>query len=177
MPFRLLYPRKPEVPSSTLVPSVCCLPLIVLSKETPEARMLRTVKGFGAAPSPYMQIYGSRRYRLWWNRAQKVAKETKQKAKILGHPSRGCSANNFGQVAFSAVGWAKQLKIPISMTPFLATASGLSLCFFSLLEQTIKPYPEIIILFLPICTSLAPPSCAGQKSALGSGGEWERSWQ
>lgn len=52
------------------------------------------------------------------------------------------------------------------MRPFLARPRGLSLASFPFWNKQCNQVLKIIAPFLPICTSLAPPSCAGQRSAL-----------
>lgn len=65
----------------------------------------------------------------------------KQKSRDSGPSQREWSANNSGQVAFSAAGVSKPAKNTLnSMSPFQAAASGRFLAF-PLLQQTMRAGP------------------------------------
>lgn len=152
--------------------------LMVLSEETPEAcllesRMLRTLRGLKLHLHPACRFLDQEA--LEWDEMgpNRLQKETKQENKDAGPSQQGirCQQHWTGG-PFSC--WVSKVakNTPISMTPFPATASELSLCFFSLLEQTMQPGPENNCSF-PACVYFTGPSilCRAEISPLGAGGK------
>lgn len=105
---------------------------------------------------------------------RKVARETKAKGKPPGPSQRRTQCQQLWTGGLLSCRVSKAPKnTRISIRPFLATASGLSLAPFPFWNKQCNQVLKIIAPFLPIWTSLAPPSCVGQRSALGDQGRSE----
>lgn len=152
--------------------------LTVLSEETPEAylsepRTLRTLRGLTLHLQPACRFLDQEALACDEMGPNRLQKETKQENKDAGPSQQGiwCQQHWTGG-PFSC--WVSKVakNTPISMTPFPATASELSLCFFPLLEQTMQPGPENNCSF-PACVYCTGPSILwrAESSPLGAGGE------